>query len=219
MNIGTILLLITGLLVLFGVGQRVLDRLRLTDREAILFIVLIIAGGFLPDIRVTEDFAFNVGGAAIPLLLALRLFYLADTAAERGRALLASLVTAVSVYALGRFLPDEPEAMVIDPNYAYGIAAGLIAYAFGRSRRCAFIAGILGVMLSNVASWATVRASGASQRLVLGGAGAYDVIVISGLLAVLMAELIGELFERMARGTRQPARATAAGNAVGRGRA
>lgn len=73
MSLGTILLLIAGLLVLFGAGQRVLDRMRLTDREAILFIILIIAGGFLPDIQVTEGFAFNVGGALIPLLLCVRL--------------------------------------------------------------------------------------------------------------------------------------------------
>lgn len=212
MSIGTILLLIAGLLVLFGAGQRVLDRMRLTDREAILFIILIIAGGFLPDIRVTEEFAFNVGGALIPLLLCVRLFFKADTARERGRAILSPIVTAVAVYALGRALPADPEAMVVDPNYIYGVAAGVIAYLFGRSRRCAFISGVLGVMLANVASWLTVRMNGVSQRLVLGGAGAYDVIVISGLLAVLLAELIGELLERAARGRRRPARAFRGGD-------
>jgi hypothetical protein len=62
-------------------------------------------------------------------------------------------------------------------------------------------------MLSNVAAWLTVRMSDVPQRLVLGGAGAYDVIVISGLLAVLLAELIGEILERAARGRRRPARA------------
>lgn len=212
MSIGTILLLIAGLLVLFGAGQRVLDRMRLTDREAILFIILIIAGGFLPDIQVTEEFAFNVGGALIPLLLCVRLFFKADTARERGRAILSPIVTAVAVYALGRALPADPEAMVVDPNYIYGVAAGVIAYLFGRSRRCAFISGVLGVMLANVATWLTVRMSGVSQRLVLGGAGAYDVIVISGLLAVLLAELIGELLERAARGRRRPARAFRGGD-------
>lgn len=206
MTIGTILLILAGLLVLFGAGQRVLDRLRLTDRQAIAFIVLIIAGGFLPDISVTEDFAFNVGGALIPLLLCVWLFIKADTGAERARSVLAPIVTAVAVYALGRYLPDEPEAMVIDPNYIYGVAAGVIAYLFGRSRRCAFISGVVGVMLAHVAGWLTVQAAGVSQRLVLGGAGGYDVIVISGLLAVLLAELIGELLERASRGGRRPLR-------------
>ena len=40
----------------------------------------------------------------------------------------------------------------------------------------------------------------------LGGAGAYDVIVVTGLLAVLLlSELIGELIERAVRGRRKPA--------------
>lgn len=207
MTIGTILLILAGLLVLFGAGQRVLDRMRLTDREAILFILAIIAGGFLPDIAVTEDFAFNIGGAAIPVLLCVWLFFKADATAERVRAIVAPIVTAVTIYALGRALPDEPDTMRVDPNYLYGIVAGLIAWLFGRSRRCAFISGVMGVTLSNVASWATVRMAGVSQRLVLGGAGAYDVIVISGLLAVLLAELVGELTERATRGRRRPVRA------------
>ena len=62
MTIGFILLTVTGLLILFGVGQRVLDRLHLTDVQAIVFIALIIAGGFVPDIPVTNRFAFNIGG-------------------------------------------------------------------------------------------------------------------------------------------------------------
>ena len=200
MTIGTILLLLTGLLVLFGAGQRALDRLRLTDRQAIAFIVLIIAGGFLPDISITNTFAFNIGGALIPLALSVWLFFKADTSVERARSVVATLVTAVTVYALGRVLPSEPEAMIVDPNYIYGVAAGVIAYLFGRSRRCAFIAGVVGVMLSQAASWLTVLRSGVSQRLVLGGAGGYDVIVISGLLAVMLAELVGEFVERVSRG-------------------
>ena len=43
MTNGFILLIITGLLILFGVGQRVLDRLRLTDRQAISALPLIYA--------------------------------------------------------------------------------------------------------------------------------------------------------------------------------
>ena len=206
MTIGFILLILTGLLILFGVGQRVLDRLRLTDRQAILFIALIIAGGFVPDIRVTEPFAFNIGGALIPLALCVTLWAKADTFIERARSLLAALLTGVAVFSLGRLLPDEPESMTIDPIYAYGIAAGLIAYVFGRSRRGAFIAGTLGVMLADLANWGYANAMGAHQRLALGGAGGFDAIVIAGLLAVLISELLGEILERASRGRRKPTR-------------
>ena len=40
--------------------------------------------------------------------------------------------------------------------------------------------------------------------LVVGGAGALDVVVISGLTAVLLAELVGEIVERVSRGNHRP---------------
>ena len=206
MTLGLILLVIAGVLVLFGVGQRVLDKLRLTDRQALLFIALIIAGGFVPDIPVTPQFSFNIGGALIPLGLCVYLWIKADTAAERIRSIAAALVTGAAVYALGRVMPDEPETIVIDPGYMHGLAAGVIGYLFGRSRRGAFIAGVVGVMLASVASAVQVWSMGISQRLVLGGAGAFDVIVMSGLIAVLLSELIGEISERIKRGRQRPTR-------------
>ena len=216
MTVGNILLIITGLLVLFGAGQRVLDRLRLTDRQAILFIVLILVGGFVPRIPVTDRFSFNIGGALIPLALCVYLWVRAGTALERVRSLVASVITAIAVFLLGRYMPAEPEALPIEPMYAYGIAAGLIAWVLGRSRRGAFIAGTLGVMLSNVASWLYARSMGADQQLALGGAGAYDAVVIAGLLAVLMSELTGELAERIRRGRQKPTREFVNGDFVRR---
>ena len=216
MNIGFILLTVTGLLILFGVGQRVLDRLRLTDIQAIVFIALIIAGGFVPDIPVSDSFAFNIGGALIPLVLCIWLWIKADTARERARCLVASVITGISIFLLGRYMPADPQALPIEPGYAYGIAAGLIAWVLGRSRRGAFIAGTLGVMLANVGSWLYARGMGADQRLVLGGAGGYDVIVIAGLLAVLMSELVGELVERITRGRNKPSREYVNGDFVRR---
>jgi len=216
MTIGFILLTATGLLLLFGVGQRVLDRLRLTDRQAIAFIALIIAGGFVPDIPVTARFSFNLGGALIPLALCVWLWIRADTAVERARCLVASVITGIAVFLLGRYMPADPQTLPIEPGYAYGIVAGLIAWTLGRSRRGAFIAGTLGVMLANVGSWLYANRLGADQRLVLGGAGGYDVIVIAGLLAVLLSELVGELAERVRRGRRKPSREFVNGDFVRR---
>lgn len=206
MTIGLILLVIAGVLVLLGVGQRVLDRLRLTDRQALLFIGLIIAGGLLPDIPVTPLFSFNIGGALVPLGLCVYLWIKADTTGERVRSLCAALLTGVTVFFLGRLMPDEPEDIIIDPGLMHGLAAGVIGYIFGRSRRGAFIAGVVGVMLSAAATAVLVWRQGINQHLVLGGAGAFDVIVMSGLIAVLLAELIGETMERIRRGRQRPTR-------------
>ena len=48
-----------------------------------------------------------------------------------------------------------------------------------------------------------VRAAGINQALHLGGAGALDVILISGLTGVVLAELVGELIERVTRGAQR----------------
>ncbi len=216
MSIGMILLIIVGILILLGVGQRVLDKLRLNDKLALLFIALMIGLGFVPDIRVTDVFAFNLGGAVVPLALCVYLFIRADTGWERARSLLAALVTGVAIYCIGVFTPDEPETITVDPSILYGLAAGVIAYIFGRSRRCAFIAGVVGMMLANTANAVYVWSRGIPQDFVLGGAGAADGIVISGLLAVLLAELLGEIIERMQRGTRRPARAFDGGDFIER---
>ncbi|MBO4883925.1 MAG: DUF1614 domain-containing protein [Clostridia bacterium] len=200
MSIGLILLVIAGILVLFGVAQRVLDRLRLTDRGALLFAALIIIGGLLPDIPLAPNLSVNIGGALVPLGLCAYLLVKADTGRERARALAASALTGVAIYYMGRLLPDEPEQAFMNYNVLYGLAGGLIAYVSGRSRRSAFIAGVLGALIADVWSAFEVWRGGLSQLLALGGAGAFDVVMIAGLTAVLLAELVGEAAERLSRG-------------------
>jgi len=199
-------LIIVAILILLGAGQRVLDRLCLSDKAALLYIALIVGLGFLPDIRLSESFAVNLGGAVVPLALCIHLFIRAGSAHERIRSIAASLVTGAAIFAIGRFAPDEPETITVDPLILYGLAAGLIAYLFGRSRRCAFIAGVVGMLLSNTANALYVWSRGIEQDFVLGGAGAFDGVVIAGLIAVLLTELLGEVIERMSRGTRRPSR-------------
>ena len=118
----------------------------------------------------------------------------------------AALVTGAAVWALMRFSPDEPETMPVEPNWLYGIAAAVAAYVLGRSRRCAFIGGVTGVLLAQTASVIPVWLQGVDQTLVLGGAGAFDAVVVAGFLGVMLAEIVGEITERIVRGRRRPQR-------------
>lgn len=203
MSIGMILLTVTAILVFFGAAQRVLDKLHLTDRMALLLIALMFFGTLIPNISF-GNVSVSIGGALIPLGICIYLLVKADTAKERIRALIGAVLTAGAVYALSVFMPDEPEAIVLDPLYAYGLAGGLIAYLLGRSRRGAFICGVLGVMLADIAVAVINWNQGVDQALVLGGAGVFDASVISGLIGVLLAELIGEIMERITRGGDRP---------------
>ena len=200
MSTGLILLVIVGILVGFGVAQRVLDRLRLTDRQALFFVLALLVGGLLPDIPLSENIRINAGGALVPIGISVYLLIRADSTKEVVRALIASVLTGAAIWFLGRILPDEPETAFMDFNYLYGLIAGIVAYLFGRSRRGAFVAGVLGAVIADVWSAAEVWMQGVQQPLQLGGAGAMDVIVISGIVAVLLAEFLGEVIERIQRG-------------------
>ncbi len=197
MTVGSILLSGAAVLLLLGVGQRVLDKMHLSDKAALLIIACMFVGGLLPDI----DFGLvrlNVGGAVIPLAVCAYLFMRAEND-EKVRALLGTVVTSGVIYLLGRIMPDEPEHIVIDPVYICGLVGGLVGYIFGRSRRGAFISGVAGVLLADIINAIVVWSSGTMQTLRLGGAGIFDTAVISGLSAVLLCELIGESLERVAR--------------------
>lgn len=200
MSVGLTLLVIVTILVLLGVCRGVLDKMGLNDRQALIITGALFVGGLIPDIPLGGEVYVNIGGALIPLAVCVYLIVRAGTAKERVRALIGALVTGLAVYWLGRFMPDEPEAIAFDPNYIYGLAGGLTAYLLGRSRRSAFVAGVLGVMGADIYQAVELRARGVNQALHLGGAGAVDVIVIAGLTGVILAEVVGEIIERVTRG-------------------
>ena len=213
MTFGVILLIVTGILIAFGLGQRALDRLRLTDAQAYVFIALIITMGMVPEIPLGRV-SVNVGGALVPLGMCVYLFVKADTAMERWRSVLSAVITGAVVWAMMRFLPDEPDAIPFELNWLYGIAAAGVAYVLGRSRRSAFIGGVVGVMLAQTASVVPVWLQGSQQRLVLGGAGVFDAVIIAGFLGVMIAEIAGEITERAVRGRQRPKRVFRGGEFV-----
>ncbi|WP_425061099.1 hypothetical protein SCACP_18720 [Sporomusa carbonis] len=202
MPLGMILLLVVSVLVYFGLSQRILDRMRMTDKQALLFIAAIIIGSFIdiPIMRTPMEITLNVGGALLPFLLSVYLIYKADETAERVRAVVSSLLVAGAVSLGSRYLPYEPENMFIDPKLIYGISAGLIAYIAGRSRRSAFIGGVLGIILSDIIHIITIAGLGIPGTTAIGGAGAFDVTMIAGIVAVMIAELVGETREKLQGG-------------------
>lgn len=202
MPIGMIMLLVIGVLVYFGIAQRILDRMRLTDKQALLFIAAVVVGSFIeiPIMSTPVAVSINVGGALLPALLSIWLIFKADETAERVRAIIASVLVAATVSLGSRYLPYEPENMFLDPKLVYGISAGLIAYLAGRSRRSAFIGGVLGIILSDVIHMITIVGLGIPGTTAIGGAGAFDVVMIAGIVAVMVAELVGETRERLQGG-------------------
>ena len=202
MSFGMIALLVLSLLTLFGLGQRVLDRLHLSDRTALFAMAAIFVGGLIPPIPIGRV-QLGIGGCLAPLALCLWTLVKAGTGKERARALIGSVVTGAAVWVILRLMPAEPEKIVIDPLYIGGIVAGLVAWLLGRSRRGAFVCAVLGVLLADTASAIEALSAGADAPVRLGTGGALDAVVVSAIIAVLLAELVGEAAERIARGRRK----------------
>ena len=231
MPVGAFLLVVAVILIYFGVAQRVLDRMRLTDRAALLIVGLILAGSFFNVALVRQPAALivNVGGGLVPIGVSVWLIATADTAVERLRGILAALFSGAAVFVLGRMVlagyRAEPEAMFMEPLYLFALVAGAIGYLAGRSRRAAFIGGILGIVLADLAHFVELHLEGMPGRAWIGGAGAFDAVVLAGLLAVLLAEVVGESRERLrggpAPGRRAPGQTSLRGEglpgAAGRG--
>ncbi len=212
MPLGMITLMVVLALVYFGTAQRILDRMRLTDKQAIILLVMVGVGSLfdIPIISSPIVLTINIGGAIIPVILCLWLIATTDTMREKLRAIVSALIVGALVFIGSRYLPNEPETMFIDPKILYGTLAGITAYLVGRSRRSAFIGGVLGILFSDLLHMGMLLTGGIVGTTAIGGAGAFDVIIISGLVAVMTAECIGEVHERIAPDTHRPTRQTAA---------
>ncbi|NLX91002.1 MAG: DUF1614 domain-containing protein [Firmicutes bacterium] len=197
MNTGIVILLAAAILIYLGLAQRALDRLRLSDRAALLFLVAIIIGGFLPDIPLGGNLSINPGGGIVPLILVGYLWSKAEVK-EINRSFLAVLITTAIVYAAFKVMPLEPTYnFFLDPLYLVALIAGLVGYLAGRSRRGAFIAGTMAIILNDGIAQIENIAAGATPSGVIGGAGVFDAIIIAGFIALGLAEVFGETAEKL----------------------
>jgi len=114
-------------LIFFGAAHRVLDRLYLTDFQALLLVALVAAGSFidLPIPAARAQLTVNVGGALIPLGLAIYVLARAGSVLERWRALIAAAVTGTTLWAVGRLTDFEPGfGDWLDPLWLVGLIGG-----------------------------------------------------------------------------------------------
>ncbi|MCK9222781.1 MAG: DUF1614 domain-containing protein [Limnochordia bacterium] len=204
--IGLILLFIVAVLIYFGLLHRVLDRMRLDDRQALIIIGLMVVASFidLPLFKDRLQVSLNVGGALIPLIVAVYLLVTADERVEWVRALIATAVTAIVLVVVNNITDfNPPQEVFIDPIWLFGIVAGVSGYLAGRSRRSAFIAGTLGIVTLDVIHLIRAVVEGIPATVAIGGAGVFDATVLAGLIAVGLAEVVGEVRERLQGGPKQ----------------
>ncbi len=131
----------------------------------------------------TTVVAINVGGALLPLLLSLYLFL---RSTERGRMLVGVAIVAAVVHNLARIVPGVGIAvpMFIPPLTA--AAVGLVL-AFRRAPPLAYVSGSMGTLIgADLLNLPRIAELGA-PIVSIGGAGTFDGIFLTGIIAGLLA--------------------------------
>lgn len=186
------------ILLMMGAGQRILDQLRLNDKQAIVILLLIALGIIIPPINFGGVVLISIGGFIIPFILCIYLLIKVGWSRDLLRAVIGTVVTAGVIYGLEWIMPADPEELIIDPMLVYGAVAGIVAYCLGRSRRNAFICAVFGVTLAMLMQFFINLCSGATTVLGLGTGGAFSTMMISIIVAVALAEFLGRAFETAA---------------------
>ncbi|NLJ55537.1 MAG: DUF1614 domain-containing protein [Firmicutes bacterium] len=189
-------------LLYLGALERVLERMRLTGKQALLLLFAMLAGGLLPPVTFAGGLKVNIGGVFIPLALVIYLLVTADAPNEKYRALLAAGVTGLLVRTAAFLLPGTPGVghFDLDPLFLPPLLAAFVAYLLGRSRRASFIGAFLGVLSVELWAWGENLQRGLrAHTFTLGGGGVWGAALLAGVLAVLLAELVGEIRERLHR--------------------
>ncbi len=127
--------------------------------------------------------AINLGGAVIPILLSV---YLLSRVGGLLPTLIATAAVSAVVHHFSRLIPGVGIAV---PTLIPGVVAAIFATVLDRKRSAsvAYVAGTIGCLvgadLTNLGALARLHARIAT----IGGAGTFDSIFVSGIIAVLLA--------------------------------
>jgi uncharacterized membrane protein len=127
--------------------------------------------------------ALNVGGALIPILVSL---YLLVRTRMVVRMLIGTAIVAAVVHALARLVPGAGIAvpMFVPPIVAAGVA---LLLAFRRAPPVAYVAGSMGTLVgADILNLGQIARLGAPV-VSIGGAGTFDGVFLTGILAGLLA--------------------------------
>jgi uncharacterized membrane protein len=207
-------LVVFGILAILGLLRRAYESLGVSSGTAMLLLLASLIGSYfnipiadLPDERVMShqviDFfgmqyvvpvvtawpgtviAVNVGGAVIPTLMSIYLL------ATRGLWVKGAVATAVVALVLHWLADPVPGLGIAVPVFMPAVTTAIVAVLLSRENAAplAYIAGGLGTLIgADLTNLDKVRGLGAPVASI-GGAGTFDGIFLTGILAVLLASL------------------------------
>lgn len=137
--------------------------------------------------QVSTTIAVNVGGAIVPIVVTLIL--LNEHPSIWLGALIAVLLTAIAVHLVARYVEGVG---IVSPTFLPPIAAVLFSLPFGQANLAvtAYIAGTLGTLIGADLSNLGKLSQGGTHVASIGGAGKFDGIFLTGIVAVLIASVL-----------------------------
>ena len=137
---------------------------------------------FRPPPVTAQTIAVNMGGAIIPTVMALYLI----PRAEPVPTLISTAIVVLVTWKLARVVPGVGIAM---PGFIPPLLAVGLAYLLARDNPApvAYIAGTMGTLIgADLLNWPKFKTLG-THLISIGGAGVFDGIFLSGLIAALLA--------------------------------
>ncbi len=182
----------TAMLLLFGslIGSYFNIPIAILPHEKVMSNQVIDFFGMQYNLPVVEDWAgtviaINVGGAVIPTLMSLYLLFV------RRLWVNGAIATAVVAIALHWLANPVPGLGIAVPVFWPAVITAVVAIVLSRENAAplAYIAGSLGTLIgADLTNLDKVRGLGAPVASI-GGAGTFDGIFLTGILAVLLASL------------------------------
>jgi len=187
---GTALLLMIGIILGSGINLPV-KRIERSQKVPAHPLAILGLGGMLPDMtrmRQQTIIAVNVGGCLIPAgLAAYEFLHLADLGPRfLVAAIAACIVNVVVCYLVARPVPGVG---ILIPGFVPALVAALLGLLLGSDQAApvAFVAGTLGPLIGADLLHLREIEESAVGVASIGGAGTFDGIVLSGIIAAYLA--------------------------------
>ncbi|MDD4316596.1 MAG: hypothetical protein PHC84_05510 [Clostridia bacterium] len=146
--VGSIILVVLGIMILIGLGSQALKDFNIPSIAAVILLALIIGLNFIPPIQ-TNFMTFSIGSMLL-YALCIFWFFVKGKWSNRLLTLLITLILAGLIYGSTRLALLFDNTFWGSVNVFYGLIVGFLAMVFTRNAKYSFMASVLSVIIASV---------------------------------------------------------------------
>lgn len=146
--VGSIILVVLGILILIGLGNQALKDFNIPSIAAVILLALIVGLNFIPPVT-TNVLVFSIGTMLLYVICAI-MFFVKGKWSNQLLTLLITLILAGLVYGSTRLSLLFGNTFWGGVNVFYALIVGFLAMLFTRNAKYSFIASVLSVTIASV---------------------------------------------------------------------